>query len=301
MKNDKIVDMLDSIELSDDAKNRIHAKVMQKVKKNNPRQFYKKTVAAALVGVLAFSAVVYAAAPAIWRYFNTRVIQGEEFVSEFVVGELKRDDGTSDIFGAIEIDNEALDAADGGIVIFEVDGEKLVYLDELHFDNLEDGLALLQLENVLLPTLLPEGFNFSRFTFPVNPHNHQFRMGTIPAGEQAFIYFSSGSDIIGVQIMSMPNEVRLVAFDDQQGLSINGIPAVLMGGILSVEELAMLEGVIPFDGIWDNTLPPFGSDAGDGELFINMLWNGILYGVFTNSQTITPFDLVKMAESMHSA
>jgi len=299
MKNDKIVRVYDSIKLSHDAKNRIYTKVKQAqaAKKNIKWQF----AAALLAGVLVLSVVGYAAAPAIWRYFNARVIEGEEFVTEFFVGEFDPGDGTTSVGVGIGIDQEAIDAAGGGIIILEVDGEEWVYLDELHFDNIEDGLALLELESVLVPTMLPQGFSFSRFTFPVNPQNHRYRLGIIPTASEAVIYFTNDDDVIWIQMRQMPEGTTLFAGGDQQKLSINGAMAVLMGGILDDEELAKLDGVTLFDDSGDNTLHfygAFGGMAQDGQLFINMLRDGIMYGFFTESPSVTPFDLVKMAGSM---
>jgi len=298
MKNDKIVDMYNSIKLSNDAKNRIYTKATQAdvIKKNIKWQF----AIAVLAALLLLSVAAYAAAPAIRRHFFTRVIEGEDFVTEFIIAEFDPGDGTTSVAMELGIDREAIEAADDGVIILEVDGEEWVYLDELHFDKIEDGLALLELENVRTPGWLPQGFSFSRFTFPVNPHNHQYRLGTIPTASEAVIYFTNDEDVIRIQMRAIPDGTTLFAGDDQQKLSINGAMAVLMGAILSDEELAKLDGVTLYDDS-DDTLHfygAFGGMAQDGQLFINMLRDGIMYGFFTESQRVTPFDFVKMAYSM---
>ena len=255
--------------------------------------------AALLAGIISISAVAYAAVPMVWRYFDTRVVQGEEFVTEFFRGEVDLPDGTTSIGGGINIDREALEAAGGGAIIVEVDGVEEVYLDELHLYNLQDGLNLLQLDNVLLPSYLPEGFNFSRFTFPVNPNNHQYMLGTLPAAENALINFSNESgDVITIQIGPMPN-MTLSVPDGQQGFIINGKEAVLGGNLLSPEQIAAFEDVTLFEGyFFDETLPMFGSSRNDGMSHLNVLHNGILYGIFPNNQNITSYDLLRIAESM---
>ena len=254
---------------------------------------------ALLAGIISFSVVAYAAVPMVWRHFDTRVIQGEEFVTDFFRGEIDLPDGTTSVGGVINIDRDALEAAGGGVVIVEVDGVEEVVLDELHLDNLQDGLNLLQLNNVLLPSYLPEGFSFSRFTFPVNPNNHQYMLGVLPAAEHASIDFSNESgDVITIQIGSMPN-VTLSVLDDQQGFIINGKEAVLGGNLLSAEQIAVLEDVILFEGyFFDETLSMFGGSRNDGISHLNVLYNGILYGISPNNQNVTSYDLVRMAESM---
>jgi len=62
MKNDKIVDVYNSIKLSDEAKNRIRAKVlqtevMQTEKKDNKRRIYKRAVAIATAAAVMFFAI----------------------------------------------------------------------------------------------------------------------------------------------------------------------------------------------------------------------------------------------------
>jgi len=256
--------------------------------------------AAMIAGVMLLSAAVYAAVPVVWRYFDTRIIQGEEFVNEFFIGEIDLPDGTTSVGGGMDIDREALEAAGGGAIIVEVEGEEWVYLDELHFDNLEDGLALLQLENVLIPSYLPEGFSFSRFTFPVNPNNHQYMLGALPAAEHAHIHFTDETGgIISIQIGSLPDDITLAILDAQQGLIINGKEAVLSEGILTDSQLAALEGVELFEGdFFDETLFSIGGSNNSGAPYLNILYNGIMYSIFAESQSITGYDLVRMAESM---
>ncbi|MCL2397188.1 MAG: hypothetical protein FWC93_03890 [Defluviitaleaceae bacterium] len=266
------------------------------------KKIKRPAVAAALLaGVMLFSVAAYAAVPAVWRYFDTRVVQGEEFIAGFYIAEIDLPDGTTSIASGMNIDREALEAAGGGIAIVEVDGEEWVVLDELHLNNLEDGMALLQLDNVLLPGYLPEGFSFSKFTFPVNPNNHQYAWGNLPAAENARAYFTNeAGDVITIQIGNMHDMLTLGIASDQQGLEINGKSAVLSGSFLDDGQLALLENVALFEGyVFDESSPEsVMASRNDGKPHLVVAYNGIVYGISAESQSITAYDLVRMAESM---
>ena len=257
-------------------------------------------VAAVLIAVMSLSAVVYAAAPMFWRYFDTQVVQGEEFVTGFWMAEMEMPDGTMSVGGGIDIDREALEAAGGGAVIVEVEGEKQVILDELHLDSVEEGLALLQIENPLIPSFIPEGFSFDRFTFRVNPNIHEYMLGTLPAAKNAFIHYSDGDKAIQFQVSYVGNMMAIMASYDlgQQSLIINGNKAVLSSG-LSEQEISGLEGVTLYDSStnWDDFGASFGSVDRYGET--NMIFiqsGGVLYSI--SSRDVSLYDLVRMAVSM---
>ena len=265
-------------------------------------------VAAALAATISLSVVAYAAVPAIWRHFDTGVVQGEEFVTDFFVAEIDLPDGTTSVGMAVNVDRDAHRAAGSEPIILEVEGEEWVYLDELHLNSLEAGLALLQLDNVLIPSYLPEGFEFSRFTFPVNPNNHQYMMGSLPAAEHAFIYFTNGNEYIRMQLSSayspaceQGQEPVRISFGEayflgQQAVEINGNHAVLSHS-LSYEDFTKLENTEPVNWEWTNENDIFGGTPQD-SININMGAGDILYSIFTDSNNITLLDLVRIAESM---
>jgi len=270
---------------------RLKNKESYDMKKSTARR--SAVAAALLVGVLSLSAVVYAAVPTIWRHFNTSVVQGEEFVNEFSVAEVDLSDGTTSDVIHVDIDREAFEAVDGEPIVLEVDGEEWIYLDPLHFDNIEDGLALLQLEDVALPTYLPEGFSFSRFTFPVNPHNHQYRLGAIPSAEIAYVYFSNGDDTIILQLSNRgASRIAPSIERGQQGVRINGNEAVLSGSLSAYEYLRLERTVLTHgtnDGISGDRYFPF----------LNMTIGGTAHSLQAMSENVvTLYDLVRMAESM---
>jgi len=282
--------------------NRLLKEEEQAIMLNN-KKIRKPAVAAVLLaGILSLSVATYAAAPIIWRYFDTNVVQGEEFVTNFFMGEVDLPDGTTSIGGNLNIDRQALEAAGGGVIIVEADGEEWVVLDELHLDSLQDGMDMLQLNNVLLPSELPEGFTFSRFTFPVNPNNHDYKLGSIPAAEAAFIHYNNedGADFI-IQVGSMPDNMTLGILDGQQGLVINGKQAVLSGPALSEAQLAALENVTLFEGhAFDDSLGTVGGSSRFDEYIsrIMLLHNGVLYGISTTCPQLSAYELVSLVESM---
>lgn len=257
-------------------------------------------VAALLAGIMLLSVAAYAAAPTIWRYFDTRVVQGEEFITDFFVAEFDLPDGTTSQTSGGGIDWEALEAAGGGAIIVEVEGEEWVLLDELHIHNLEEGLALLQLDNVLLPTNLPEGFGFSHITFPVNPNNHQYIGAGTPAAKLARIYFTNqNGDMLSINIGAMLDMHTLAVAPDQQGLIINGKSATLSNNLLTGSQLATLDSTTLFEGELFND-SPYGVMAtrNDGLPHLVVVYNDIVYSISSDSQYITGYDLVRIAESM---
>jgi len=281
----------------------IRAQILKEEEQNGMlknKRFRRPAVAAALLaGVLSLTAAVYAASPLVWRYFDTSVVQGQEFVTDLFIGEVDLPDGTTSVGGSIKIDREALEAAGGGAVIIDVDGEEWVVLDELHLDSLDEGMELLQLD-ALLPDVLPDGFHFSRFTFSVNPNIHRYAFGEMPAAQSARIYFSNDADeVISFTVNAMPDDMALGILDGQQGLLINGKQAVLSGSILTDEQLASFTGITLLDAeSFDTDAPAVAGSHRFGLPHLNVLHDGISYSFFTLSRHVTAYDLVRMAQSM---
>ena len=260
-------------------------------------------VAAVLIGILSASVAAYAAAPVIWRYFNTEVIQGEEFVNDFWVAEIDLSDGTTSIGSSINIDREALEAAGGGAVVVEVDGEEWIVLDELRLYNIEDGLALLQLENPQLPSFLPEGFAFDRFVFPVDPSIHQYQMAAIPASKHAVVYYSDGENTIRLQMLYLGIETGLGVPEGQEALYINGNKAIIAAGSLTNAETLNIKGVELYDSSTDRgvftTASIYISAAPDTpitETMLMLMIDGVGYNI--RGENVSIYDLVRMAASM---
>jgi len=273
--------------------NRLSNEKEQSVMLNTKKTRIPAVAAALLAGVISLSVVAYAAVPIIWRHFDTGVVHGKEFVNEFIVAEIDLPDGTTSDVIDINIDYEAFGASGGEPIVLEVDGEEWIYRDELHFNSIEDGLELLQLENIALPTYLPDGFNFSRFTFPVNPNNHQYKLGTISSAQIAFVYFSNGNDTILLQLSYLGGSRVAPSYEwGQQGVMINGNEAVLSGS-LSADEYSRLERTILTHGTNDGI-------SGERDFpFLTMVIGDTAHSLQAMSpNTVTLYDLVRIAESM---
>jgi len=186
-------------------------------------------VAAVIAAVLSVSVVAAAAVPMVWRYLDTRVVEGEAFVFDFTVKE-------SEYYGytmtGISIDRDALEAAGGGAIIVEVEGETRVMLDELHFESTEEAFKLLEIDNPLLPSYLPEGFALERVTFPVSPINHPDQEGSATVVN---IRYTDGEDVILLMIAAWDESWGISIFaGDQRDITINGHSAGIADGGLKM-------------------------------------------------------------------
>ena len=249
--------------------------------------------AAAMLGVLSLSVMAYAAVPFVIRHFNTQVLVGEQYVSEFIMGEVDLPDGTTSILVGIDIDPEAT-----GPIIVSVDGEEMVIRDELRLDNLADGLALLALDHLPMPTVLPTGFVFDTFVFPVNPLLHAYAWESIPADKFAAVYFSNGTDHIRLQLMDAPLESHLVAMANQQALSFHGVPMVLHGEPLTAEQLAQLQGIDMSDNIIPDDMFTQGGLGDPETVFITTQFAHVHYSLTADIGVATSFELMEMFASM---
>jgi len=129
--------------------------IMTKVK-------FKKPLIAAIIVALVLSAtgVVFAASP--WRQLETRVVEGEEHVSDFGVM-VNEEDGTAMMWTDMDTDTDDR-------VVVEIEGEgELVLLDRLVLDDLDEALALFIPENPMRLNWLPPGFEFEEAVYNVNP------------------------------------------------------------------------------------------------------------------------------------
>jgi|GEM_PF-5474349 len=129
----------------------------------------------ALVAVLitTLSLSVIAFGDQAWRYLQTRVIEGEEFVAEFFVREAA--DGSTVESGIIV---GATPEAFSARIVVEVDGQKQVISDRRIFYDLDEALGHLALDNVLLPVYLPESLTFEKAVFLVCPIDNPQELGS---------------------------------------------------------------------------------------------------------------------------
>jgi len=182
-----------------------------------------RIIAAALIAALSITAIAFAA-PAVWRQLDTRVIEGEDYVRNF---EMKVSEDGMTAVTSLEMDWNV-----EGPVIVEVDGETMVLLDQIHFDNLSEALALLEIDNVLTPTELPAGFEFERATLPVNPLNHPNHQ---TAAGHMIANYSNGEDNIQLQVMQWDSDWGISYFSmDQEAITVNGHVGAVADGMLMV-------------------------------------------------------------------
>jgi len=170
-------------------------------------------VAAALAVVLSLSVVALAATA--WRYLDTRIIQGEEYVRHFSMQEAT--DGSGFTVGSIDIDPNA-----SGPIIAEVDGEEVVLWDAHDYDDLDTALARLatSLGNVKMPAYLPEGFTFEQATYHANVTALQ-------------INYSFGGQQLSVRIGHYPEEWGIPQWSSTfEEIEINGWSGKTGGGAL---------------------------------------------------------------------
>ena len=179
-------------------------------------------IVAALIAALSVSAVVFAAAPIVWQYLDTRILQGEEFVEEFSIR--VSEDGKYSVMVTV-IDAENIE----GALIVEVDGEPMVMFDKLQVDNMEEALELLAIYNVLMPSYLPEGFVFEQVTFPINPIIHP------DALSHMLVDFSNGDENIRLQISQHDYQWGMSIFSSNQvDILINGNIGAIADNMVAV-------------------------------------------------------------------
>ena len=169
-------------------------------------------VAASLAVALSLTVVGLAATA--WRYLDTRIIEGEEYVHNFVVKE--SEDGYYQIWGA-EIDPDAT-----GTIVAEVDGEEVVLLDAHHYDDLDEALARLgtTLDTIKMPAYLPDGFTFEQATYHAN----------VTALNISYKY---GEQELGVHISYYPEEWGIPVWSGTFELvEVNGFNGKTGGGSL---------------------------------------------------------------------
>ncbi|MCL2375902.1 MAG: hypothetical protein FWC76_00760 [Defluviitaleaceae bacterium] len=188
---------------------------------NKQRRFKKPIAVAAIIAVmLSFSAVAFAA-PA-WQYIEFVFVQGAEHVNYFrgmTIAPTTIEylgDGTSVSRGVVIIESDIDRNADGPIII-DVDGHHVVLQDAHHFYDLNEALNHLAIENPLLPTYLPEDFDFQRATFNISPVRHP---DIHSAANNINISYSDGQGHLNININDMfAGAVSATLGYDEDGVS----------------------------------------------------------------------------------
>jgi len=181
-------------------------------------------VAAALTVILSLSFVAFG--DPVWRRLQTRVVEGGEFVSDVTVK--VSEDGFT--MGSLVI-IEGEFGSDARLVV-EVDGEIQVWQDPLILTDLDEALALFPGDEApVMPTYLPEGFDFERARFttcPINNPEIEY------AGGQLILTFSNGEESFNLEIRRQHERYGFDIWGAVEEITINGVEAIIGDGGLSI-------------------------------------------------------------------
>ena len=187
--------------------------VMNKFKKH-------LTLAAAVVALFSISIVAFGGT--VWRYLETRIIQGKEHVPNFTA--IESSDGQM-AMSAIHRDVE-------GPVVAVIEGRRTVLKDLCSFDNLDEALSHLVIGRPLLPAYLPDGFTFDRATFDICPTRNPEE---VMAGKNVKIYYKSSQSELSISFTYYPEEWGFLYWaDDLKEIEINGHRGLIGHGGLSL-------------------------------------------------------------------
>jgi len=176
-------------------------------------------IAAALITALSLSFVAFG--DPVWRVLQTRIVEGDQYISDFVLKE--SDDGF--VMGRVTMATE--ESGDTGRVVVEVDGELQVLQDPLILTDLDEAIALFPGE-VVLPTYLPEGFVFERARFSICPINNP------GAGGQMMVTFSDGEQSFMLEVRRQHERYGFDVWGAVEEITINGKNAIVGDGGLSI-------------------------------------------------------------------
>jgi len=192
----------------------------------------KIPIAAATIAIVLSLSVVALAATA-WRYLDTRIIQGEEYVQNFVARE--SDDGTLEV--RWELDPNA-----SGPIVAEIEDGRVVIEDRNRsiFEDLDEALSILAIDNPMIPAYLPEGFAFDHAFFrddPIKTPDHP------TAAKELNIIYSFGQNILQFTIAERDGMVWDIEAErdgvdwdiDLEEIEVNGYHGLIGGNGLSLQ------------------------------------------------------------------
>ena len=221
------------------------------------KRIIKPSIAIAAVLIATLSLSVVAFGEPVWRYLQTRIVEGGQYVEDFFLKE--SDDGF--IRGGM---TPAEDLEDGGIgrLVVEVEGELQVWSDPLTLTDLDKALSLFPgPETPMLPTYLPEGFAFESARFSICPINNPDVEG---AGGQLFLTYGDGEQGFTIEIRKHSEEWGFdIWSSDIEEITINGRDAIIGDGALSVQASS---GIRHTFMTWPMLTGSAGSDFGDDVL-----------------------------------
>jgi len=189
----------------------------EKYNMNSKAKRFKKPIAliAALIAVMSLSVVAFG--DTIWNYIEVRIIQGEEHVNHLSimhgpVTTIYDDERGTTVSQSVVIMESDIDRDAEGPIVIEVDGRQQVLQDVHHFYNLDEALGYFVSSSPLLPTYLPEGFDFERATFSISPVRHPDIFG---ASSNVNIHYSNGHGSLRLNILHLGNVTFSMTEDGQ--------------------------------------------------------------------------------------
>ena len=126
---------------------------------------------------------------------------------------------------------------DGVVIWALVTSHNMAEVENFYFDDLDEALSLHRVNNLAMPTYLPEGFAFDRAWFgnffcPITNPDFEY------AGGQLFVAFTNGEETLTLEIRNHPEYGGFDTWTSCENLEeiiINGRNAIVGGGGLSVQ------------------------------------------------------------------
>ena len=202
----------------------------EKLLRNNEEEYVvlktrklKKPIAVAAALILVLSMSAFAFGEPVWRYLETRIIQGEQYVHYFAAWE------AAPYTSMIQM---TIDPNAQGPIVVEIDGAIVLLQDASHFYDLETALSHLDIENPMFPAYLPEGFAFERATFNVCPIRNPEH---VLAARDMRIQYSFGEQRLSLTIQYRPEDWGSFAWGfDLEEITINGHCGLYGNGMMSL-------------------------------------------------------------------
>jgi hypothetical protein len=193
------------------------------------KKFMKPSMAVAIALITVLSLSLAAFGGSVWRQLQTRIIEGEGFISEYTV--MESDDGytMSSAMLSEGSENERL--------VVEIEGEIHVIQDPSTFYNLAEALDVFNgAERPMTPAYLPDGFVFEEARFQICPiKNPDIEW----AGTHMYIKYGNGEQAFNIEIREHKEEWGFdVWSSDLEEITINGRDALIGDGSLSLQATA---------------------------------------------------------------